>query len=271
MTEENFTELVNLYLDKEITERGLAQLKCELAANVERKDKFAEHCRMHQAMRIALNPQSSKRRFKFWRHGSNSSSRSSRSSERGLRTFSNMSPQVESFSTRETNSSHSAHDVTTFPRWIMGAGFAASLALGFALLMPVFRDNSAVSSQPALKGVEVGEMFETDPLDRIGQREIRRFANAQFQREANQRASLAAQFRLMGLSPELTPEEKQLRSISAAAAQRPEVVRDHAELLAEIQKISAMPPPQILRIESMQSEPTVPWSGGFKSSLASFK
>ena len=271
MTKENFTELVNLYLDKEITERGLAQLKCELAANVERKNEFAEHCRMHQAMRLALNPQPSKRRFKFWLNGFNSSSRSSRSSERGLRTFSNMSPQVESFSTRETNSNHSAHDVTTFPRWIMGTGFAASLALGFALLMPVFLDTSAESSQTVLKDMEAEVLVQADLIDLIGQRELRRFANLQSQREANQQVSLAAQLTLMGLSPELSPNEKQLRSISMAASQRPEVFREHAELLAEIQKISAMPPPQILRVESMQSEPTAPWSGGFKSSLASFK
>jgi hypothetical protein len=271
MTEEKFTELVNLYLDKEISVRGLAQLKCELAANVERKDEFAEHCHMHQAMCMALNPQSSKRRFKSWHTGSSSFSRSSCSSQHGQRTFSNMSPQAESFSTRETKINHSAHEVNTFPRWIKGAGFAAILALGFALLIPVFRDTSAVSSQTVLKSVEVGEIVETDPLDRVGQLEIRRFANAQFQREANQQASLAAQFRLMGLSPELTPEEKQVRPFSAAAAQRPEVVRDHVELLAEVQEISAMPPLQIFRIESMQSEPTVPWSGGFKSSLASFK
>jgi hypothetical protein len=271
MTEEKFTELVNLYLDTEISERGLAQLKHELAANVERKDEFAEHCRMHQAMCMALNPQSSKRRFKSWHTGSSSFSRGSRSSQHGQRTFSNIRPQAESFSTRETKINHSAHEVTTFPRWIMGTGFAASLALGFALLILIFRDTSAVSSHPALKGVEVGEMVEADLLDRVGQREIRRFADAQFQREANRRASLATQFRLMGLSPELNPEKKQLRPFSAAAAQHPEVVRDHSELLAEIQKISAMPPPQIFRIESMQSEPTVPWSGGFKSSLASFK
>ena len=271
MTEEKFIELVNLYLDKEISERGLAQLKCELAADVERNDEFAEHCRIHQAMRMALNPQSSKRRLKSWHTDSSSFSRISGSNQHGQRAFSNMSPQAESFSTCETNINHSAHEVTTFPRWIMGTGFAASLALGFALLMLFFPDTSAVSSQPVLKGVEVGEMVETDPLDRIGQREIRRFTNAQFQREANRRASLAAKFRFMGLSPELTPEEKQIRPSSAAAAQRPEVVRDHSELLAEIQKISAMPPTQILRIESMQSEPTVPWSGGFKSSLASFK
>ena len=271
MTEEKFTELVNLYLDKEISERGLAQLNCELAANVEREEEFAKHCRIHQAMRMVFNSQSSKRRLKSWHTGSNRSSRSSLSSQSGQRTFSNMSPQAESFSTRETNINHSAHEVTTFSRWIMGTGFAASLALGFALLMPVFRDTSAVSSQPALKGVEVGQMVETYPLDRVGQREIRRFSNAQFQRETNQRASLAAQFRLMGLSPDLTPKEKQLWSISAAAAQRPEVVRYHTELLAEVQKISAMPPPQILSRDSMQSEPTVPWSGVFKSSLASFK
>ena len=271
MNEEDFSELVNLYLDKEITERGLAQLKCELAANVERKDEFAEHCRMHQAMLLVLNPQPARRRFKFWRSGSNSSFRSSRSSEQGLRTFSNMSPQVESFSTRETNSNHSAHDVTTFPRWIMGTAFAASLALGFALLMPIFLDTSAETSQIALDDMQAVALVQADLLDLIGQRELRRFTNLQSQREANQQASLAAQLRLMGLSPELTPNENQLRSISMAASQRPKVFREHAELLAEIQKISAMPPPQILRVESMQSEPTAPWSGGFKSSLASFK
>ena len=153
----------------------------------------------------------------------------------------------------------------------MGTGFAASLALGFALLMPVFLDTSAESSQTALKDMEAEVLVQADLIDLIGQRELRRFANLQSQREANQQVSLAAQLTLMGLSPELSPNEKQLRSISMAASQRPEVFREHAELLAEIQKISAMPPPQILRVESMQSEPTAPWSGGFKSSLASFK
>ena len=38
MTEDKFTELVNLYLDQEISDCGLAQLKSELAANAERKD-----------------------------------------------------------------------------------------------------------------------------------------------------------------------------------------------------------------------------------------
>ena len=240
MTEDKFTELVNLYLDKEISDCGLAQLKSELAANAERKDDFAESCRMHLAMRMALNPQSPKRSYEFWRNESNSLSSSS-------------------------------HKVTTFPLRIMGTGVAASLALGFALLLLVFRETPAVSSQTTLKGVEVEDLFEDDLLDRIGHQEIRRFANVQAQRKANQQASLANQLRLFGLSPELTPKKKQLRFISAAAALRPEVVRDHAELLAEVQKMSAMPPPQILRVESMQSEASAPWPGGFQSSLASFK
>lgn len=240
MTEDKFTELVNLYLDKEISECGLAQLKSELAANAERKDDFAGRCRMHQAMRIALNPQSPRRSYKFWRYGYNSLSSSS-------------------------------HKMTTFPRWIMGTGFAAILALSFALLMPVFRDTPAVTSQPTLNGVEVKDLFEFDMLKSIGHREIWRFVNMQAQRKDNQQASLAAQPRLLGLSPELTPMKKPLRFISEAAAQRPDVVWDHTELLAEVQKMSVMPPPQILRVESMLSEPSAPWPRGFQSSLASFK
>ena len=271
MTEDKFTELVNLYLDKEISGCGLAQLKSELAANAERKEDFAESCRMHLAMRMALNPQSPKRSYGFWRNGSNSLSPNSRSKQRGQRIFFNTSRRADSFSTHETSTNHFSHKVTTFPRWIMGTGFAASLALSFALLMPVFRETPAVSSQTTLKGVEVEDLFEDDLLDRIGHQEIRRFANVQAQRKANQQASLATQLRLLGLSPELTPKKKQLRPFSAAAALRPEVVRDHTELLAEVQKMSAMPPPQILRVESMQSEASAPWPGGFQSSLASFK
>ena len=240
MTEDKFTELVNLYLDKEISEYGLAQLKSELAANAERKDDFAGRCRMHQAMRMALNSQSPRRSYKFWRYGSNS-----------------LSP--------------SSHKVTTFPRWIMNTGFAAILALSFAPLMPVFRDTPAVSLQPTLKGVEVEDLLEVDMLNSIGFQEIRQFVNMQAQRKDNQQASLATQLRLLGLSPELTPMKKQLRFFSEAAAQRPDVVRDHTEFLAEVQKISVMPPPQILRVESMQSEPSAPWPRGFQSSLASFK
>ena len=271
MTEDKFTELVNLYLDKEISDYGLAQLKSELAANAERKDDFAGRCRMHQAMRMALNPQSPRRSYKFWRYGSKSSSLSSRSNQRSQRIFSFMSRRADSISTCEISTNQFSHTVTTFSRWIMGIGFAASLALRFALLLPVFRDTPAVSLQPILKGVEVEDLFEVDMLESIGDQEIRRHFNIQAQRKANQQTSLAAQLQLLGLSTELTPMKKQLRFISEAAAQRADVVRDQAELLAEVQKMSAMPPPQILRVESMQPETSASWPGGFQSSLASFK
>ena len=271
MSEDKFIELVNLYLDKEISECGLAELKSELASNAKRKDDFAGRCRIHQAMRMALNPQSPMRSYKFWRYGSNSSSPNLRSNQRSQRIFSYTSRRADSISTREISTNNFLRKVTTFPRWIMGTGFAASLALSFVLLMPVFRDTPAVSSRATLKGVEVEDLFEVDLHDRIGHQEIRRFVNLQAQRKANQQAILATQLQLLGLSPELTPRKKQLRLISFGTAHRPEVVRDYAELMAEVQKTSVMPPPQILRVESMQSEPSVSWPWGFQSSLASFK
>lgn len=265
MTEEKFTELVNLYLDKEISERGLAELKAELATNADRKAEFAERCRLHQAMRLAMDPKGAKRRSSRSSSSRSSSGRSSRPSRRS----SSRSPRkLVAVSTRTDETSER---VTVFPRWITGTGLAASFVLGFVLLMPVFRDTTNVASQPTLEGIDADELIEVDPLDTISRNELRRFATIQEQRVANQRASIAAQLRLMGLRPELTPDEKQLRPISVAAAQRPAPIRNNAELLVEVQKMTAMPLPQILRAESIQPEPAVRWPGGFHSSLASFK
>lgn len=222
MTEGKFTELVNLYLDKEISERGLAELKAELAQNAVRKSEFRQRCQLHQAMRMALNPDA-----------------------------------------------HTA----TFPRWVMdlGTGLAACFALGFALFLPVFRDTAHVPSPSALNGVGGENLVEADPLDQIGRSELRRFATIQEQRSANQRASIAARLRLMGLRPELTPEAKQLRSVSMASIQLPISQRNHAEMLREMQEMTPIPAPQILRAESLQPVPAVGWPSGFQSSLASFE
>jgi hypothetical protein len=121
--------------------------------------------------------------------------------------------------------------------------------------------------------VDADELVEVDPLDTIGRSELRRFATTQAQRAENQSASIVAQLRLMGLRPEFTPEEKQLRSVSTADAQRPIPSRNDAELLAGVQQISPMPTPQILRVvnESNQHEAALRWPGGCHSSLASFK
>lgn len=286
MREEKFTELVNLYLDKEISDRGLAELKAELAHNAERKAEFAERCRLHQAMRLALNPAAAKRlassasKGNRWREGSRersrragSTGRSTRSTRSGSRPASGAAARAALSSSRDTRVDERTQrsETVAFPRWILGAGLAASFALGLTLLVPVFRDTTAVAAQPELKGVDADELIEEDPLDRIGRTELRRFASVQAQRAANERASLAAQLRLMGLRPELTPREKQLRTVSLAAIQPRGAEQDHAELLAEMQKMTPIPAPQILRSEPVSVDVHDRWPSGFHSSLASFK
>lgn len=263
MTEEKFTELVNLYLDKEISESGLVHLKAELSANAPRRAEFRERCQLHQAMRLALSPKPVKRRSGSKRSRS-SRSRNDCAARQGDRSGLRSAPI-------STRMDASADQHVGFPRWVMGAGLAACLALGCALLMPVFRDTTSVASLPALEGIDVDELVEEDPLDRIGHAELRRFASSQEQRTMNQRASIAAQLRLMGLRPELTPKEKQLRSVSLAATQPVAPVRNDAAFLQEVQKMTPMPAPQILSTGSIHEEPAVRWPGGFHSSLASFK
>ena len=242
MTDEKFTELVNLYLDKEISDQGIAALKRELETNTERKAEFTERCRLHQAMRLAMDPFASK---------------GSRSSPKPAVL---VSPEFET-----------PQNVVSFPRWIVGGALAACFALACMLLAPVVRDTTVASSRLTLASVGADEAVAGDPLDTIGRAEIRRFAAIKEQRNANRRASIAAQLRLMGLRPEFTPEEKHLRSLSAAAAKRPMPIRNDAELLTQVQKLSPIPSQQILRVESLQAEPVMRWPGGFHSSLASFK
>ena len=75
----------------------------------------------------------------------------------------------------------------------------------------------------------------------------------------------------MGLRPELTPQEKELRSVSLAALQPKAPRRSQAEILRQVQAFSPMPAPQILRQDSASAESLPKWPGGFQSSLASFK
>ena len=54
MTDEKFTELINSYLDKEISEDELNLLKKEIGTDSDRKRIFLERCRLHKAMSLAL-------------------------------------------------------------------------------------------------------------------------------------------------------------------------------------------------------------------------
>ena len=215
MTEEKFTELVNLYLDKEISQTELSDLKAELARNSKRKEEFAERCRLHYAMRMALDPDSAK-------------SGSSGQRSQGVRPV--------ALDTRVDERVDVAHQGVGIPRWILGSGLAASLLVGFFVVPMAFQDKSGEAI-----GIDTEELVEADPLDEIGRRELLRFANIQEQRAENRRASLAAKFRLMGLQPELTPREKRLRTVSLAALEPKDSQPSQAELLEQMKNFSPIP------------------------------
>lgn len=54
MTDDEFKELVHLYLDGEIAPRDAERLRREVARDSERRRAFEERCRLHRAMRLAL-------------------------------------------------------------------------------------------------------------------------------------------------------------------------------------------------------------------------
>lgn len=264
MTDEKFTELVNLYFDKEISAEGLKELKFEIAACPERKRAFAERCRLHKAMRMALRPQKSRR--------SRGSQTRSRSRRRASSISSRSKPRSSLSSTRISAHEEYARTANAahFPRWMLASGLAASLAIGILLLPPVFRDTTDPRAQPALVGVSEKDLLEEDPLANLGKAELRRYAVQQQRREAKRHASLIAQMRLMGLRPELTPVNKELREVSLAAAHEPDQGVSQAELFQRIQSMKAIPEPRLLRCEQTADAAEPSWPGAFEPAQLSF-
>jgi hypothetical protein len=260
MTDKKFTELVNLYFDKEISAADLAWLKSEIAACPDRKRVFAERCRLHRAMRLALKPVRSRSRRTSSRSKRSSSSRS-RSKSRAMTSTTTISRYDESFSRSSAG---------LFPRWTLGVGLAASLAIGWTLLTPVFRDTIDASAQPALVGVDAEDLLPEDPLDSLGKSELRRYAAAQQQERARYHASLVAQMRLMGLRPELTPQDKQLREVGVTAHYEPKHVVRQAELFQRLQAQQLIPEPRLLQLQEMDSSSGPSWSGAFEVVPARF-
>jgi len=252
MTDDRFKELVNLYLDKEISVDDLEHLKQELASNPDRKKVFVERCRLHQAMRIALDTD-----------GSGRSNRSTLSGRRrrsqGATKMSRLEEQVRS---RKT---------VPFPRWVLGTGVMASLLVALLLLTGVFRGGRVYSGIPERVGISESPSTSQahDPLEVIRQSDLRRFATAQEQRGMKMHASLVAQMRLLGLRPEHTPEDKQLQEVNMAAIQPREQSISQAELFQRIQRLKAMPDPQVLNTEAVGSSVWADSLDGF--SLVSFE
>ena len=246
MTDEKFTELVNLYFDKEISADELKQLKSEVAACPHRKQAFAERYRLDRAMRLALEPERSQRR----RRGSHRSGSGS---------------YTDAGSSRVGSAGSSP-----LTRWLLGSGLAASLALGLILLPPLFREANDSAAQPGWGGSRERNLPEQDPLQSVGYSELQRYAERRQGRESERYASLVAQMRLMGLRPELTPRHKELRDVNLAAAYQPKQRASQAELLRRVQRLQAIPEPKLLRFDDMDNNFESSWSGGFEVSPARF-
>lgn len=275
MIEETFSELVNLYLDKEISTADLQLLKAELARDPERKAEFQERCRLHQAMRLALGASRENGRRSSRRSGSTSSSKRRRSSSEqrerssleGIKRGRRVAPNAARRSDLSVR-----RPVSHFPRWILGTGLAACLTIGGMMLFPVFTDTTHITKQ-SLEGVEEDELAnldEQDPLDLINRSDLRRIASAH-QRPERRSASLAAEMRLMGLSPEVVvADEAELLEVSLASTQPRDTRLRRIEMLNQLKDYSPIPDLNILH-SSDSSSSRSSWPSGFQTSLASFK
>lgn len=254
MTDKTFTELVNLYLDQEITEEQLQLLKLEIANNSERKRLFLERTRLHQALRLALN--------------------SSQSAPRKSASRRNSTRVQASASSSDSGAIGTSEPVLGLPRWLLPSGLAASLVLGVLVLTPLQTKWDGLGSQSMQVRNSQAELALPDMPDvpdaelLLGASELRRYAVLQEQREMDYRASLVAQMRLMGLRPELTPEDKQLEEVQTAAFYKPTQRVSQAEHFQRIQALKSIPEPQLLRIEASERKANSPF---FDAALVSFE
>jgi hypothetical protein len=230
MNEEKFAELVNLYFDSEISSADFEWLQQELASNPTRKREFEARYRLHQAMRMALNP------------------------------------DAIAVSQSDGFGDFKVSQVARLSAWILGSGLAACLSIGFVLLMPMISGSSAAVALSA-------EANAAEELPELEKSDMERFAAVQ-RDTVRRRGSLAAQLRLLGLKPEMAPQERQLSGVDLVALrQREELRRREIDQIDQFKAFAPIPAPRLfeslerpVRVEQSQR-----WPAGFKASLASFK
>jgi len=259
MIEEKFSELVNLYLDKEISKSDLELLKRELNRNSERRGEFQERCHLHQAMRLALGAPAAP----------SSTPRANRSRSGGTRTR-KMGSRSGARKMQRQLATHSG-STAPLPKWALGAGVAACLTIGGLLLSPVFTVTTNISKGFS-EGVGNSDFDRMDqvPLDLIKRSDLRRFADAQARRDRRRSASLAAELRLLGMSPDVAIAEVPLEEVNFASIQPRDTRQRRIEMLNQLQEYSPIPEHPILQ-SSQQNSALSAWPSGFQSSLASFK
>lgn len=143
--------------------------------------------------------------------------------------------------------------------WVLGSGVAACVTFGVVLLRPVLQEPSSVAS--------------TEELTDVDRSDMARFAATQARTELR-RGSLASELRLMGLTPEMAPAERELSGVDVEALRQREARRlDEIDRINQYKAYSAMPEPQLF--ESLEQNPAREsqaqrWPTGFKASLANF-
>lgn len=241
MIEERFTELVNLYLDREIQSEELEALKQELRLNVEHRREFESRVRLHRAVLMALDPN-----FK----------------ESDLPI--DFGPVARLQAAR-------------LSRFVIGGGLAACFLLGLVLYPVLDRVFGEILSDD-LKFAEQAPFLEPQNLSVS---DLRRYIANQSNASEEGRfyaSTLAAHFRLLGLSPDISSPEKDLEGVNLADLRRE--VEQNKRLVEQMIALSGdLPNPQTsvlrssvieIREESLAGT-DAEWLGGFGSSLASFR
>ena len=266
MTGEKFTELVDLYLDEEISGEDLKRLRAELAADPERKQRFLERRCLHRATGLALAPKTSRGTSKRRRHAK----RRRRSSVGSDHRHGSSQRRVKRSAGEETLRT-APNLPNPLPRWILGTGMAASLLVASVLLRPVFRDSLHGSWFANLMPSQTPEaVIGDDLLAEVRASDLERYRKIQARADQRQ-ASLVAQMRLLGLRPELTPADKQLRAVepSTLEPERNEISR--AEHLARLQKLRPIPEPKLFRSQVNETDRQSGWGrGGFDVHLVGY-
>jgi hypothetical protein len=143
--------------------------------------------------------------------------------------------------------------------WVVGSGIAACVTLGVLVLRPALQ--------------EQGSAAGADAFAEVARADMDHFAAARAAGDARH-GSLVAELRLMGLTPEMVPVERQLHTVDVEALRQREARRQRViEGINQYQAYSAMPETPVLESlpQPMQRRsPAQRWPAGFHSSLASF-
>ncbi len=203
MKDTRFTELVNLYIDRQISAEETAELEAEIQRNPARRRTYQDYCRLHRATRLA---------YESFRAGAEPASAGSRQPG-GI-------AQIALRARRRRQ------------RWIAAAGgLAAAACVAFVLVGPTLRQTPGVSPAPTATVAAAPAAPEVAPLLEL-ERPVVVFA-------ARPAAEVAADYRALLTTYQAEPTERLLTVEPAAGrvslfddgvfAPRPDVLPGRAQ------------------------------------------